>query len=104
MQASFLSELRWWEHPDFADSNLLRAAEFVAADLFEPALRSRMPIGSQVAELVDNEDLRERTRSLLLGEPSGRLLLPSAEQLLERLSEFEGRLQALEVQPEPGTR
>ncbi len=101
MQASFLSELRWWEHPDFADSNLLRAAEFVAADLFEPVLRSRMPIGSQVAELVDDEDLRERTRSLLLGEPSGRLLLPSAEQLLERLSEFERRLQALEERVEP---
>lgn len=60
------------------------------------ALRSRMPIGSQVAELVDDPGFRERTRSLLLGEPSGRPQLPDEESLLEQLAVSERRLATLE--------
>src|SRR5262245_53537191 len=36
-----VTEVRWWEHPEFEKQDVLEAAELVAFDVLEPALRSR---------------------------------------------------------------
>ncbi len=46
-----VTELEWWEHPDFAERHILEAADLVAFDLFDPALRSRGAIQERARQL-----------------------------------------------------
>jgi hypothetical protein len=39
LNPDFVSEVRWWEHPDFEKQDVLEAAELIAFDVLEPALR-----------------------------------------------------------------
>src|ERR1700749_609235 len=41
LNPDFVREVRWWEHSEFAERRVLQAAELVAFDMLEPALRSR---------------------------------------------------------------
>lgn len=45
-------EVVWWEHARFVESVVLQAAELVAFDVLEPALRSRGGIGAHAAALA----------------------------------------------------
>ena len=41
LNPDYVTEVRWWEHPRFNDWNVLVAAELMAFEVFDPALRSR---------------------------------------------------------------
>ncbi len=41
LNPDYVREVSWWTHPDFNDEIVLEAAESVAFELFDPALRSR---------------------------------------------------------------
>jgi hypothetical protein len=41
LNPDLVTEIRWWTHPDFEKIDVLEAAELVAFDVMEPALRSR---------------------------------------------------------------
>ena len=41
LNPDYVTEIRWWEHQRFSDRNALIAAELVAFEFFDPALRSR---------------------------------------------------------------
>jgi hypothetical protein len=41
LNSDFVTEAQWWEHPDFEKQEVLEAAELVAFDVLEQALRSR---------------------------------------------------------------
>jgi len=99
LDPAFLTDLYWWEHPDFADQHVLRAAEFVAADVLQPALRSRRPISARAAELHEDEHFRGRMAALFRAEAAGHLVLPSLDRVLERLAELERRLENLTLAP-----
>ncbi len=92
MQPGFVHELRWWEHPRFEAADALRAAEFVASELLHPLLSSRQPSSADARTLYSDKRFGEEMRTLFLGEPSGRLILPTLDNLLERLSRIEERL------------
>ena len=86
LEPAFLSELHWWEHSEFTDSDALRAAEFVASDLFDPVLRSRRPIGTKAAQLVENHAFRTRMHAALTAPPTGTVPLPAASERAQNYS------------------
>jgi hypothetical protein len=99
MQPGYVREIRWWEHPRFEDLDALRAAEFVASELLMPLLSSRRPSTAAARTLSTDEGFRQLMSGLVLGEPSGRLFLPTLEDILDRLGRIEQRLGGTEDEP-----
>lgn len=92
-----VTEVHWWEHPEFVNrAATLEAAELVAFEAFNPALRSRGTIQEQAKQLYDNEEFRKRMHSLFSGKPTGRLVLPTLQDVFERIAELERRVAELE--------
>lgn len=58
LNPDYVTEVRWWEHPDFAERHVLEAAELVAFDVLDPALRSRGGIPARAKELYAAEAFR----------------------------------------------
>lgn len=91
-----VTEVRWWEYPDFSKRVVLEAAELVAFDLLNPALRSRGGVQDEVKELHVDQEFYEQMKQLFLGTPSGRLVLPTLEVAFDRISKLEDRVAELE--------
>jgi hypothetical protein len=92
MQPGYVGEVRWWEHERFASSEALRAAEFVASELLGPLFTSRRPSSPRARDLFAVDAFRAEMRSVFEGEPSGRALLPTLDELGRRLARIEERL------------
>lgn len=91
-----VAEVRWWEHPSFADRAALEAAELVAFDVLEPALRSRGRVQGRARELAAAHATAAEYRALFAGLPTGRLVLPTLQDALDRVAALERRLAELE--------
>ena len=96
LNPDYITEVRWWEHSDFAQRHVLEAAELVAFDILDPALRSRGAIQDKAKQLYENEEFRKQMRSLFQGEPSGCLSIPTLREALKRISALEKRLAEME--------
>ena len=92
----YVTEVRWWKHRRFSESAAREAAELVAFALFDPALRSRKPIGKAARELYKNRRFRKEMEVLLKKGPTGHVHLPSPEQVVRRLATLEDRLAKIE--------
>jgi ribonuclease HI len=90
--------VEWWTDPSFSDRTTLAAAELVAFDVLQPALRSRGGIPAAAQTLADDDGFRARITTLL-GAPSGRLDIPQLIDVIERLAELEARVARLEADP-----
>src|SRR5262249_14103133 len=90
--------VEWWTDPGFSDRATLAAAELVAFEVLQPALRSRGGITSAAQTLANDEGFRARIRALL-DTPTGRLDIPQLTDLIERLAELEARVARLEANP-----
>jgi len=91
-----ITEVRWWEHPDFKERPALEAAELVAFDVLDPALRSRGRISTQARQLYGDSRFCEKMRLLFQEEPADRLIIPSLQEALERIATLEKRLDTIE--------
>ena len=91
-----ITEARWWEHPRFGERAVLEAAELVAFDALEPALRSRGNITAQARALYADPEIVGEMRALFASVPAGRLILPSLAEALTRIVSLEERVAALE--------
>ena len=96
LNPDYVTEVRWWEHPEFVERHVLEAAELVAYDVLDPALRSRGNIRQKAKQLYANEEFRQKMRSLFAGEPAGRLRILTLQDVIERITEIEERLKAVE--------
>jgi hypothetical protein len=96
LNPDYVTEINWWEHPFFEDRVKLEAAELVAFDVLEPSLRSRGAPRRASVSLLNDTDFVEAMKSLLVGEPTGHLSLPSLATALERIDELERRVTDLE--------
>ena len=86
----------WWQHPAFSDRVELAAAELVAFDVLEPALRSRGGIPKEAGERAADPAFRAEMAELFRGAPAGRLELPSFAALAERVEVLERRLDRID--------
>ncbi len=92
-----VTRVTWWEHPEFAQPQVLVAAELVAFDVLDPALRSRGAVQDQARRLYEDEHFPERMHRLFTAEPSGCFVLPTLTDALERIAELDRRLAAVEA-------
>lgn len=97
LNPDLVSEVRWWLHPTFHDPAHVSAAELVAFDVLEPVLRSRGALEAQAHALYADETFIGQMRDLFGGTPSGRVVIPTLADALERIAALERRLAALEV-------
>lgn len=96
LNPDYVTEISWWEHPEFAERDVLEAAELVAFDVLEPALRSRGGITERAKQLYDTPEFYEKMRLLFSGEPTGRLAIPSLAEALEQIADLGQRLARVE--------
>ena len=91
-----ITEVRWWHRPDFEKQDVLEAAELVAFDLLEPALRSRGNITDRAKTLYHEPTFSQTCRDLFHRLPSGILVLRSLTDALDRIALLEKRMLELE--------
>jgi hypothetical protein len=93
-----VTEVRWWTHERFGARLALEAAELVAFDVLNPALRSRGTVSAQAKALYGDSAFVGEVRELLSGKPAGILILPSLVEALARITSLEERIAAIEAQ------
>jgi hypothetical protein len=96
LNPDYVTELAWWEHPDFDQRHVLEAAEMVAFDVLDPALRSRGAPQHRARELFAEQSFHEEMRVLFSGDPAGRLVIETLGDALERIAALEERVAELE--------
>jgi hypothetical protein len=97
LNPDYVTGVQWWEHSDFTERHVLEAAELVAFDVLDPSLRSRGNIQEKARQLYGDKEFYQKMRSLFTGEPSGRLVIPTLQDVLERTAKLEERVRALEA-------
>lgn len=96
LNPDYVTEVKWWEDPIFSSRNNLFAAELVAFDYFDPALRSRGNIPKDAVMISQDETFVEKMRNLFSGKPNGKLVLSNVETLMKRIEALENRVQDIE--------
>jgi len=96
LNPDYVTEVRFWTHEKFADSAFREAAEIIAFDILEPALRSRGAVTARARRLCENPDFSNEMKMLFSALPTGYLILPTLQNALERISELEIRIAELE--------
>ena len=71
LNPDLVTEVQWWEHPDFADKTRLAATELVAFKVLNPALRSHGGVNEDARQLSQDAALGVEMRALFEGDPSG---------------------------------
>lgn len=95
LNADMIGQVDWWEYPDWSNPVALEAAEIIAFDVLYPALRSTKP-SSRESEQFITPTYRTTVEGLLRGAPSGRYVVPSLQDALERIEELEKRVGFIE--------
>jgi hypothetical protein len=96
LNVDYVREVDWWEHADFADRDMLHAAELIAFDVLNPALRSLGAERETAKTLAADRGRRALMEPLFRAAPAGRLTLPSLAALAVRVGELEQKLRRLE--------
>jgi hypothetical protein len=96
LRPEYATEVRWWENRDFSSRDVLLAAELVAFDVLDPALRSRGGIQQSAYRLYEDAVFRERMERLIREEISGVLVVPTLLEALNRIDALEHRMSEME--------
>jgi hypothetical protein len=88
--------VEWWEDPRFEDPDVRHAAELVAFEVLDPALRSRGNPRQAAKEHYDDLEFNASMAQLFRRSADGRFAPPRVWDLAERLSQVEARVQQLE--------
>ena len=88
--------VQWWEGDLLVDDNARHAAELIAFEVLDPALRSRGAPRREALELRVDPTFRRSVEQLLGAAPAGRLVLPRLTDLASRVADLELRLARVE--------
>src|SRR5688500_1441825 len=72
LNVAYVTEVRWWTRQDFSERSVLEAAELIAFEVLNPALRSRGRASETARALAGNEGFAAEAESLFSGPPTGR--------------------------------
>jgi hypothetical protein len=90
----------WWTRTLFDDENRLHAAELVAFDVLDPALRSRGRPRQAARAYLDDPNFVNDVRKIIGGPADGRLVLPEIADLSDAVADLQRRVDALERRAE----
>lgn len=96
LNPDFVTEVQWWTHSKFTEQETLEAAELIAFDVLEPALRSRGGITDRAKRLYEEASFRDEMMAVFNGEPDGRLLIRNLPQAWDKIQEIDERLRKVE--------
>jgi hypothetical protein len=97
LNPDYITRVVWWWAPGFDERVVLEAAELVAFQHFNPALRSLAPPAEEAKQLSRDPAFEDRMYLLFKGPPTGQVQLPSLHEALHRLEVLELRVKKLEV-------
>ena len=92
-----VTRIEWWGHPSFNKTVNLKAAEMVAFDLLQPALRSRGRDDSAGKEVLADPTFRKSMEVLFNGKPNGTVDFLTLSDALKRINQLEKRIEELEA-------
>src|SRR2546423_14167844 len=95
LNPDYVTKVGCWEHKDFADPFMLAAAELVAFDILDPALRSRGTIPDQAKSFYADEVFNSDMQELFRGEVGGCFIVPTLQTAFERILTLENRITEL---------
>lgn len=98
LNVDFVTQVEWWEHPNFSNRDFLVAAEKVAFDMFEPTLRSRGNTPNASMDLYNQANFKEEMKALFNSEPKGKLIIPTLQDAFNRIKQLEERVRKIEKQ------
>lgn len=96
LNADYVAEVRFWILPEFSDVAVREAAELVAFDVLNPALRSRGAITERAKNLLKDNDFSEKMHKTFQADPTGQLIILTLQDSLEKIEELEKRISELE--------
>ena len=96
------STVQWWATAEMEDPVIREAAELVAFDVLDPALRSRGGVRTSAAALAADPSFLDRI-TVLLTEEVNTVCFPSVQELASRLSALEDRVALLEASLRSGS-
>jgi hypothetical protein len=96
LDLDYIRYVEWWEHEHFNDDTTRQAAELVAFDVLQPALRSRgmAPLAAQ--ELYSDPDRHAELEQVFRAEPTGRFFHARLPDVARQVHALEARIAALE--------
>jgi len=96
LNPDYITEVRWWVDDSFEEKVGREAAEIVALEVLDPALRSRGHASADAQQRAEEPEFRDRMDSLFNQQPVGSVAVPSMKTMLERLAQLEARVAELE--------
>jgi hypothetical protein len=97
LNAEEVRVVEWWQHPSFGDKVMREAAELLAFEVLRPALTSRGTPSETAKQQAARQAFRADMEALFGQEPSGRYLVPTLADAIERVERLERRLEELEA-------
>jgi hypothetical protein len=91
-----ITSLSWWVHPDFDETVKLKAAEIVAFEIQNPALRSRAGADNAGLTMLADKDFHGKMKMLFKGNPSGIVEFASLADALTAVRNLKIRIEKLE--------
>jgi len=92
-----LTRIDWWTHQSFDETVSLKAAEMVAFEILQPALRSRGRDDKASKEVYQKTSFRKAMEVLFKDKPSGTCVFLTLSDAMKRILELEQRVEALEA-------
>jgi hypothetical protein len=96
LNPDFVTNISWWEHPDFDKAVYRKAAEMVAFEVLNPALRSRGATDIAGMKLFKDKKFKNQFTTLFEGDPTGSIGFPSLSDAIERIYDLESKIHELE--------
>ena len=96
LNPDFVSKICWWENSDFWKADHLKAAEMVAFEVLNPALRSRGAVDNAGMSLFEDETFKNKYVEFFEGEPTDTIEFPSLTDAMEKIKTIEAKLLELE--------
>ena len=97
LNPDYVTNLSWWEHPDFEQTEKLKAAELVAFEVLNPVLRSRGAVNRSALQLHSDKAFYEKIKDLFESSPTGKIKFPSLTDVIGRINQLEERIKQLEI-------
>ena len=98
LNPNHIISISWWEHAGFKNTVNLKAAEMVAFEVLNPALRSRGATDKAGSELLKEKNFYGEMQVLFEGTPTGSVEFVTLTEAMKRIDQLEGRIKKLEKQ------
>jgi hypothetical protein len=96
LNPDLVTRVEWWVDDRFEDRSYLKAAELVAFEILDPALRSRGGVSKEAEAIATEANHRSQLQSLIQTGPSATVEIPTLTDALQAVQSLQERISDLE--------